>query len=72
MIYTRGSYSSSYKLALDSSAVFGWANLTSTFLNPYTVEGDKTVAFEIWEQLGRRVPDWVIIPIGLDPYWWGP
>ena len=67
VIYTRGSYSSSYKLALDSSAAFGWVNLTSTFLNPYTVEGDKTVAFEIWEQLGRRVPDWVIIPIGAGP-----
>lgn len=67
VIYTRGSYSSSYKLALDSATAFGWVNLTSTFLNPYTVEGDKTVAFEIWEQLGRRVPGWVIIPIGAGP-----
>ena len=67
VIYTRGSYSSSYKLALDSATAFGWANLTSTFLNPFTVEGDKTVAFELWEQLGRRVPDWVVIPIGAGP-----
>jgi threonine synthase len=67
VIYTRGSYTSSYKLALDSTTTFGWVNLTSTFLNPYTVEGDKTVAFEIWEQLGRRVPDWVVIPIGAGP-----
>lgn len=67
VIYTRGSYSSSYKLARDSTIAFGWANLTSTFLNPFTVEGDKTVAFELWEQLGRRVPDWVVIPIGAGP-----
>ena len=67
VIYTRGSYSSSYKLARDSATAYGWVNLTSTFLNPFTVEGDKTVAFEIWEQLGRRVPDWVVIPIGAGP-----
>ncbi len=67
VVYTLGSYSSSYKLALDSATAFGWANLSSTFLNPYTVEGDKTVAYELWEQLGRRVPDWVVIPIGAGP-----
>lgn len=67
VIYTRGSYSSSYKLARDSATAYGWVNLTTTFLNPFTVEGDKTVAFELWEQLGRRVPDWVVIPIGAGP-----
>lgn len=67
VVYTAGSYSSSYKLAQDSATAFGWANLSSTFLNPFTVEGDKTVAYELWEQLGRRVPDWVVIPIGAGP-----
>jgi threonine synthase len=67
VVYTRGSYSSSYTLARDSATAFGWANLSSTFLNPFTVEGDKTVAYELWEQLGRRVPDWVVIPIGAGP-----
>lgn len=32
--------------------------------NPYFLEGVKTVAFEIWEQLGRRTPDWVVTPLG--------
>ncbi len=32
--------------------------------NPYFLEGTKTVAFEIWEQLGRRVPDSVVTPVG--------
>jgi threonine synthase len=38
------------------------AYLASTGLNPYFIEGVKTIAFELYEQMG--VPDMVVVPTG--------
>ena len=62
-----GPYSNSYRIAKLVSEHLGLINLATTFLNPFTVEGNKTVAFELWEQLGHKVPDWVVVPIGAGP-----
>jgi threonine synthase len=32
--------------------------------HPAFLLGQMTCAWEIWEQLGRRVPDWVVMPVG--------
>jgi len=32
--------------------------------NPFFLHGTKTFAFEIWEQMGWKVPDVVILPVG--------
>ena len=43
-------------------------------INPYRLEGQKTAAFEVVEQLGG-VPDWVALPVGnggnITAYWKG-
>ncbi len=43
-------------------------------LNPYRLEGQKTAAFEIIEELGRA-PDWLCLPVGnagnISAYWMG-
>lgn len=33
-------------------------------INPYRPEGQKSVLFEIWDQLGFKMPDRVILPVG--------
>lgn len=62
-----GTYSDAYRLAQEAAERYGWANLTSTYINPYMLEGDKTVGYELFEQLNGDVPDWVVVPIGAGP-----
>lgn len=67
LVLVNGGYERSYSIAKEASEKYGFYNLTTTFLNPYTVEGNKTVAYEIWNQLNHKVPDSVIIPTGAGP-----
>lgn len=59
----RGSYDDAFDLCLAASDEFGWFN-RSTGYNPFTREGKKTCAYEIWESLGGRVPDRIVVPTG--------
>lgn len=61
-----GTFSDAYVVAAREADEKGLFNLTSTFLNPYGVEGDKTLAYEICRQHGGA-PDWVVIPVGAGP-----
>ncbi len=41
----------------------GYWNI-STLREPYRVEGKKTMGYELAEQLGWRLPDWILYPTG--------
>ena len=56
-------YEAAFELSRRAARAFGWLD-RNTGTNPWTVEAKKTVAFEIWEQLDRDVPDAVIVPVG--------
>ena len=63
VLAVRGNYDDAFDLCLAASKEFGWFNRSNGF-NPFTREGKKTCAFEIWEGLGGEVPDRVVVPTG--------
>lgn len=50
-----GNYDQAFDLSIEATENFGWYN-RNTGYNPFTAEGKKTAAFEIWEQVIRRLP----------------
>lgn len=62
-----GNYDQAFELSIAASEEFGWYN-RNTGYNPYTAEGKKTAAFEIWEQVLTRLDPIetldVLIPVG--------
>jgi threonine synthase len=63
VLAVEGTYDQAFDLCLQATRRFGWYN-RNTGYNPYTREGKKTVSYEICEQLGWRVPDLVVVPVG--------
>jgi threonine synthase len=51
------------RVALETGKPLGWYDV-STLKEPYRVEGKKTMAYELAEQLGWRWPDWIVYPTG--------
>lgn len=56
-------YETAYRLSEAACARFGWYS-RNTGANPLALQGKKTVAFEVWEQLGRRMPELAYLPVG--------
>jgi threonine synthase len=50
VILVDGNYDSAFDLTIEASKEFGWY-CRNTGYNPFTIEGKKTAAFEIWEQI---------------------
>lgn len=57
-----GSYDDVNRVCAELAGDRNWAFVNMN-LRPYYAEGSKTLAFEIAEQLGWRVPDAVVVPI---------
>jgi threonine synthase len=63
LVPVQGSYDDAFALSLEATRRFSWYNRNTAF-NPLTVEGKKTVAFELVTQLGGAIPDFVFVPVG--------
>jgi len=51
------------RMAAERGSSRGWYDV-STLKEPYRVEGKKTMGYELAEQLGWRLPDWIVYPTG--------
>jgi len=51
------------KIVGEGKAKVGWFD-TSTLKEPYRIEGKKTMAYELAEQMGWEWPDWIVYPTG--------
>jgi threonine synthase len=51
------------RVAAEKGKALGWYDV-STLKEPYRIEGKKTMAYEIGEQLGWNFPDWIVYPTG--------
>lgn len=58
-----GTYDQAFDLCAEASTKFDWFN-RSAAVNPMNVEGKKTGALELWEQLGGELPDYVVVSVG--------
>ena len=68
VVLVDGNYDSAFDLTIQASNEFGWY-CRNTGYNPFTIEGKKTAAFEIWEQIllnlnGTHKPLTVFVPVG--------
>lgn len=63
VLAVRGNYDDAFDLCLAACDEFGWFN-RSTGYNPFTREGKKVCAYEIWESLDGRAPDRIVVPTG--------
>ncbi len=63
IIPVKGTYDDAFDLSVKATEKIGWYNRNTAY-NPLTIEGKKTVSFEIFEQLNNTVPDRIFVPVG--------
>jgi len=57
-----GDFDAAIKLVQEVCLALGIYLVNS--VNPFRIEGQKTIAFELLQQLGWQPPDWIVLPAG--------
>jgi threonine synthase len=58
----KGDFDDCLRLAREASETLGVYLVNS--VNPYRIEGQKTIVLELLQQLGWQAPDWIALPAG--------
>jgi threonine synthase len=57
-----------YEILTECVDRFGWYSLSNSIAppvgsSPYGIDGYKTIAYELWQQLDGRLPEWLVVPV---------
>ncbi|MCK9225753.1 MAG: threonine synthase [Candidatus Muirbacterium halophilum] len=63
VVKVKGSYDDAFELSLKLSEAFEYYNRNTAF-NPFTIEGKKTAALEMFDHFGRNLPDYIFVSVG--------
>lgn len=63
VISVKGTYEDTFRLSAEAIEKYGWYNRNAA-INPYLMEGKKTVSYEIAEQLNYKMTDYVAVSVG--------
>jgi len=63
IVPVKGTYDQAFDLSIRVSERFGWYN-RNTGYNPLTIEGKKTAAYELYEQMMGRTIGHIFVPVG--------
>lgn len=58
-----GTYDQAFDLSVKASEIYGFYNRNTAY-NPFTIEGKKTVSFELFGDLKQQIPDRIFVPVG--------
>ena len=59
----KGTYDEAFDLSIKATEKFGWYNRNTAY-NPVTIEGKRSVSFELVEDLEFKIPDRIFVPVG--------
>ena len=63
IIPVKGNYDTAFDLSIGLSEKYGWYNRNTAY-NPFTIEGKKTAAFELFDYFNKSIPDTIFVPVG--------
>lgn len=59
----KGDYDQAFDLCLEISKAKGWYNRNTAY-NPFTIEGKKSAAFDMFISLKGKMPDYIFVSVG--------